>query len=758
MKGRLNEFRRAIVAAKAQEMHNAGVETGFDREDVNLELANAHPEVLQAVKEHTAMLRDAKRYAEEFGLIDKEMSTLLDFLGSTHVSWERVFDRKLAKNKARYTALNVGNIFKDEGGGEALKIVDPIQTTVDYVRRLIRASDLNRIGLLMVEWAEQYPEALKDLIEPVNREKNVEVNGSDAISADGRAVKAAAKEVGLDISNELSKEIAAVMSGSHLKVDNDQMIVRRNGKGEMWRIAPELGDALRGLAPSELHFVARLLGYASNTVKAGITLDPTFAITQAFIGTFHSAMQSKNGFRLGVDSMKGFYHKISKSPEYQKFLAGGGAFGHIGAVETTSEATYRSVLPKNTVGRVANLTMHPAEALRKLLQPFNEMNQMGEYLRATGKGKSVMEAAFDARNVDTDFGVIGLKMQGLAHATHFLNPYIQGTRTFAQTFTRKPNAGQFVALAGILLPSIYFWLAAKDDDEVRNLQNTPVGQNNWLVRIGDDIVKIRKPILWGHIFGNTAEFALTKMQEDSPEAFETFFRGITDQVIFQGMPALMQLAVGIGANIDPLTGAPVIPDARKDVERRYQLTGNESQLAKEMGNLFNISPAQIEFGIRQLTGTGGSQLARSADLLIPDGEVSRPSPVKADLPIVSRLFARYPTSAAEPIRTFYDRASRLEKVVNTAKLLESQATTSGSAAELKAYILEHKNELSLAPLYGSTREELAEMRQVITETNAMPDRVVSPARKREINDYVLNNMIDLAKQINSAVTLTGKLK
>lgn len=757
LKGRLNEFREAVVATKAQEMHNAGQASGFDPQDVTLSLNNTSPDILEAVKDHALMLRDAKRYAEEFGLIDKEMSTLLDFLGSSHVSWERVYDKAIRSKSPQYTALNVGNIFKPEVSKEAFKIVDPIQTSVDYVRRLIRASDLNHIGVLLVEWAEREPQALKGLIEPANRQKNIAVNGLD--EGDARAVKKAAKELGVTISDEVSREVAAIMSNSWLKVDGDQMIVRRNGKGELWKVAPEIGQALRGLSPQEIHWFARTLGYFSNAVKVGITLDPTFALTQAFIGSFHSAMQSKNGFRLGVDSFKGFAHKVMNSKDYQRFLAGGGAFGFIGAVETTGQATLRNVLPKTVAGRVKDAAMHPAEALRKLLQPLNEMNQMGEFLRATGRGKSVMEAAFDARNVDTDFGVIGLKMQGLAHATQFLNPYIQGSRTFAQAMTRNPkdwNAWQLLALLGISLPSAYFWFAGEGDDEVRSVQLTPVGQANWIVRIGGDIVKIRKPILWGAIFGNTMEFALSKMKEDQPELYDIYFKGLKDQVLFQGLPALAQLAWGLGANKDYLTGSPIVPEALENVEGKYQETGNESQLARDIGQATNISPAQIEFAIRNLTGTGGSQIARALDVVLPGTEVSRPSPVKADLPILSRFFARYPSSGAEPIRTFYDRAQRLEKIVNTISLMEKKIATEAQGQEYKKYIQEHRDDLGLAPLYAETRQELAAMRQVITETDAMPDKVLSRERKREINNYVLDNMINLARRINTAAALSGR--
>ena len=126
------------------------------------------------------------------------------------------------------------------------------------------------------------------------------------------------------------------------------------------------------------------------------------------------------------------------------------------------------------------------------------------------------------------------------------------------------------------------------------------------------------------------------------------------------------------------------------------------------------------------------------------------------MPFLSRFFARYPSSGSEPVRTFNDRASRLEKIVNTAALMEKRITTQAQADEYKQYILSHKDDLGLAPLYAQTRDELAAMRQVITETNAMPDKALSADRKREINDYILENMIHLTKRINTAVTLTGR--
>lgn len=758
MRGRLPEFRRTAVAVAAQILHAQGKETGFDPRYTDLVVANAKPEVITAVHQDMAQKRDATRYGREFGLFDEEMLNVLDFLGQSMVSWERVFDHSSGGGGKRYSAMNVGEIGKVKDNPN-YKLVDPIQTSVDFVRRVMRASDLNRIGLLMVEWAEQRPEALKGVMEPAARERNVAVSGDAKLAIDARAVRKAAKEAGMDMSSVMAKEVAAVMSDSNLQLDGDKIVVRRNGKGEMWKVSPEIGEMFRSLAPQEMHFLVRMIGSVSQVAKAGITLDPSFAVVQAFIGSFHSAMQSKNGFRLGVDSMVGLKHILTTSPQYQKFLAAGGAFGSIGAAEVSAEAAFRAVLPKTVGQRGAEVVMHPLEALRKLLQPLNEMNQMGEFIRATGRGKSSLESGLDGKSVDTDFSVTGLKMQSVAHMFHFLGPYVQGTTTFVKTFTRKPNAWQFLALAGITLPSIYLWYAAEDDQEVRDMQLSPQGQTHWILRIGGQIVKIRKPVLWGALFGNTAELALQTMKGDTPELYEIFGKGLKDQVLFQGMPAIAQLGVGLYFNKDPLTGAQVVPETlNEQVEDKYQTGGNASEVANAVGEAFNMSPDRIDFAIRSLTGTAGAQATKAADWILPNGEISRPTPVSADWPILSRFFVRYPSGTAEPLHTFYERATKLEKVAKTAQLLESKITTSQTGEVYKKYIEEHKNELALAPVYAATREELMKFRQAIRENNGVPDKVLSRERKREIDDSYLRAMILVARQTNTAINLSKLYK
>src|SRR5215831_1677271 len=75
-------------------------------------------------------------------------------------------------------------------------------------------------------------------------------------------------------------------------------------------------------------------------------------------------------------------------------------------------------------------------------------------------------------------------------------------------------------IQAITIPSALLWIAANKDQEVRDLQKSKMGENWWFMRVPtgarrvlpsgqfvngtDNIVRIRKPQIWGQMFGGAS--------------------------------------------------------------------------------------------------------------------------------------------------------------------------------------------------------------------------------------------------------------
>lgn len=750
--GDLNAFRRLAVSERVAELDAAGrkVETGIDPADARQEIANASPQAKAAVGKLHAYLDDVLQYATDSGLLDPNVTAFLRQLGQAYVPLERAL-KKGTNNlgNVQYSALSTAQQFRSLVGSK-LKIIDPLYSTVDYTRRIIRASELNKVGQALVNFTKAHPNETKGWL---IRDKNVSASNAANIVASGQGIQQIAKQLGINIDLNTAKQIGSVLGDSNLLVEGDIMRVREGGEIHQYRVDPGLGAMLRSLSPQQIDGWLRVAAAPSQALKIGVTGNPVFGAMQAFVGAFQSKIQSKYGFRVTQDPFIGLYHRLTKSKYYREALAGGGTSAYLSAVGRDTQAALRSIAPGNKAAKAIRSIAHPLEALRAVADPLEEMNRLGEYVRARKSGADVHEAALAMREVDTDFSQIGTQMAGLAHLVAFANPFIQAGDKAVRTLAKNPQAW-LNGIVGVTAPTVAFWLAGEGDKKVRDLQRSEAGQRNWFLRLpkSGKIVKIPKPYIYGDIFANTAEAVMDQMERETPEQWQQMARGMRDDFSFLMLPTAAQTAIGALSGKNPLGWQDIVPESRAGLEPSLQYTNQTTETARAIGDMLNISPAKIDFAIQSLGGTLAQEGLRSLDKLVPDGKATPPAPVSADLPLVGRFFARYPSESVEPIRTFYRNASDAQvKLATTKKYIDQM-----QPERAREYVEKHKDVIGLADAYGKARQEFAEKRNLLEKIRDVPDDVMTPQTKRELTDQILQGMIESARAVNDAVRQVNK--
>lgn len=754
------------------------VETGISVEDARLEVADATAVIREAADQSVMFRLQGLEYLAEAGGVSPTLLALARSLMERYVPLNRVFEGKdpMAGGGGTGFVGRVGQQIRRRVGSKR-PILDPVESTIDQNRRFIRAGDLNRVALRLIELAEAFPESASGFIErvkePSGRPSSVEVI----------RLREAAERRGIEMTEAEAQQLSGILGDRKLDIADGIINVWRDGVEQQWRVSPEVARAIQALRPGDVPMYLQLLGMPAVLMKGGITLNPAFQAFNFIRDTFDATVQSQYGFKLGIDSFRGFYESAKgqwlgdPSQIYQEFVLGGGGFStQRGQGGRRAQAQLRRILPQSGGRRVLGRIMHPIDAMKEFGAPFEEAARVGEFMRARKQGASVMEGILASQEVTVNFQQIGAQMQGFAYMTAFLNPAIQSmdraARVGALPFQRlkasrraggdaldqaaafaDPAGRALVAAVGsIALPSIMFWLAARDDQEINDLRKTNAGLIYWFVRLSKtgEIIRLPKPFLYGQIFGTGMETALDIAFDKDPEAMGRWAEGMLDQLQANVIPTAGVLVLQQVFNKNLFFQSPIIPRGLENVEPRFQSRATTGTVARRIGDLLNISPARIEQFNRDLFGTLGGEALKAADMTadrLSGGTTSAPTRVSADRLLIGRFFARSPTTNVQPIRKFYDDALKAEEAENSLRINRDNQT------RFTDVLTRRQVDLALAPTYAGVRSQLNVERNKIEVIRSVPDAVLSPDRKLESIAEVMRTMIELARATNTIADL-----
>jgi len=769
MKGRLQELRAYMIAARSGEVGGRGIATGVSEQAARTTRLTAAPEVVAAARNHTKLLDDALAYYAEGSGLPAAQVDAMRALGRSYVPLDRVLDESVAIGGRK--GGGGADPLKALVGSETKKIIDPLESSVDYIKRMIRAGDNARTLRTLGEMVERNPERALELgIERIGRKTTTRVD-----EAAQRLVDAAAQRgqvLDLDVAKDLVEPLLPQISEL-----SDTFTAWVNGERRSYRVPPVVAKAFLTMNPAGVGVLARLARLPAAGLRAGVTLDPAFQFVNGWRDALTATAQSRYGFNPLTDFPRGFTESMKAnwfgkaSQQYDEFVAGGGGFTSLrrGSERHTTQESLSAVLPGG--GGVTN----PVSALKKFATPFEEAARIGEFLKARSKGANVAEAVFAAQDVTVNFQQMGASMQGLSMMTAFLNAGVQSLDVMAKTLgravTTKQGAQQFFlwGAGSMAIPSMILWHANRDDQEIQELRKTNAGNLYWFVRQpfvpgsnNGEILRIPKPFVWGQIFGTGTEALMDAMLEnEGPEAVDRLRQGALSQMLVMPIPNALMTGVEQWANKDYFFNAPITSPELMRLEPRQRINERTSEVAKIVNELsrsvgLDVPPTNVDAVLRDVLGTLPVKIITGINPVLRRmrGEaITPPAPAASENAFFGRFIARNPSMGVQPVQEFWEAAIPAQEALDSYRALEK----AGNRKDEQRDLWERRGpELIAAATYSSARGEISDIRSKMEGVTAMTDDMFAEgqdpaARKRELLDHWTREYVRITRDANAAV-------
>jgi hypothetical protein len=377
------------------------------------------------------------------------------------------------------------------------------------------------------------------------------------------------------------------------------------------------GKALKG----SIHF--------KNIKTAFITNNPLFYTTNAVRDTVTAGVQSESGFIPFYHTLIGMVHYMKKDKAYREFMVNGGAY----ATRQTALGNYDDIANVQTGASVRQMG-----AIQKVLHSlvtygsdlFEQGTRIQEFNLATKKGKSKLEAAYQGRDVTTDFanGGTNENARKMLSIMAFTKAGINSIDKLYRVFSDKEHSKKNLWLAGgtIATMSLVLWAMNKDDERYKKLTadqksmywHLPIDKlfpKEVLKIFGlPGVWKIPKPHQIGMLFANIPELVVDFTYNKIEPKYKLEPGELTDRIIFDigfntqvfSTPSIALGLVEIGLNED-WRGLPIETMGMhfKAKEDRYRSTTPD--LYKALRNSI-LSPVQIHHLSNSIFGLTGRML------------------------------------------------------------------------------------------------------------------------------------------------------
>ena len=454
----------------------------------------------------------------------------------------------------------------------------------------------------------------------------------------------------------------------------------------------------------------KVAGAMKNLLTRGVTYDPGFFAWANFIrDTVAASVLSKKGFIPVYSSAVGLMKQIKKNgivrgkdgkalknfdgtdmrfqDMWEEFVLNGGSFGSTllrsELNENALKRLYKELaIPyKNVINKPEQILKAPLKGGGKIIRGYDDFvgifeyaSRYQEYISLRKRGVGAREAAYQAREIATDFGMHGSSatVRFLTQQVPFLNAGLQGLYRSSRAFEGLTKGEKYFVgskiVAVLLGPSLMFRYLNRDSEEYDNLPHH-VKDLNWTIPLkGGNFMYIPKPFEWGAMatvldrfwdtvgpqvleidgkpvfWGGKPEFTWDKFTEIASKV-------IAEQLRLDVTPQLIDPVIDLAIN-KRFTGSPLIPDFIRNfmpTEEGYYPWSNAAIVnvweKYNLGAWTPLSPIAFEHILKTYTGALGQYfLDFVIDPLGRDNKLmfDRPT-VEAELPAgLSNIFGTDP--------------------------------------------------------------------------------------------------------------------
>ena len=538
--------------------------------------------------------------------------------------------------------------------------------------------------------------------------------------------------------------------------------------------------------------VMKVLSAPTGWLRAGATMDPGFTLRNMARDMFTAATQSKTGYQMGVDLVKGICEVVKGrtgiaggNDMYVQWMREGGASGYFispdrndlvrqmnEVINRPVQNVIRDAWSDKNYGAIASL-INPFPKVMDGLRTLSEIGEQGprlrEYTKAVEQGYTGREAALLSREVTLDFDRAGTSMRAYNQICAFANAFVQGIDKEIRTMRDQPMAFTANLVAGVVMPSLY--LAAVEQDIMLNAPDSlgakkaaeiPTWQRAafWRIYVGKDYehtLLIPKPHgLMALITTPVESFVHWMGQERGVSYLDTLKRdGMLDNLgnalTTNPMPTAIQPVAGVMADYNWFTKNKLVSSSLSNLLPEFQVTQTTTGTAATIGSFLSSvaptglpildklkSPVNIDYLIQGYAGTLGMNVLKTLDYAAEiAGLRSAPARRLEDIPVVSSFFFRYPQYSAYSIQEFNNQYQDMSKRYQTYMHLMKNGTADG-LQQAQAVAME-------GPLMSLSRLQtaLATNTQMIQRTWVSDQ--IGREEKRQLIDQMMVNQIQMAK-------------
>lgn len=456
--------------------------------------------------------------------------------------------------------------------------------------------------------------------------------------------------------------------------------VLQKGKPVWFEVGdPILYRALSAIDRPVQSEVVRWLGLPKRIGQATITMTPDFWMANIARDTLMGSVMSRSGFKPIIDSLQGMRLRMTNDPIYKDYIANGGGLSSIyldeAALRTKLEKFYgRQGIDYRTVLDAPSKMLHFVETLG---DAFEMSTRLGEYKKAIKRGENPRHAAYQGREVSTDFATRGdSKALGFMYDTvMFLKPAVVSWDRLYRGLAHDPNKGAIAAKAGtIALASAGLYLLNRNDPRYAELPDWD-RDANWHFFV--DGQHFRYPKIWEiGALASGAERTVEKIMATDPAGLGKDFArifGATFNVNL--MPQILAPLAEQAMNRNSFTKAPIETPGMENVQPFLRSKPGTSETMKALGmatrdmpESLQVNPARAEALLRGYFNTYAMYGLMLTDQALFGNKL--PEKRTDELPVVRRFYANEPPKHTKYETEFYDLLQESKRLRGTLRELD----------------------------------------------------------------------------------------
>lgn len=733
----LADFGLYAIGRRAAFLKSQGRENLFTRNEIEAMKALETPERRKAFADWNKFNKQVLDFAQSSGIINSKNREQWET--DVYLPFWRI-DKNSTKGKGG------GSVIKKLTGGTS-NVRDPIANIFQNTKMLIEAAIVNEAKRKVIRGIAEHDRGGEFIAKIPTTNKAVHVD-KEQIRKEFQTVIDQAGGVDPETAFELEMQFESMepfirfwLHGQAPKGD-DVVSFMEEGKTLYYQVAdPILYRSLTNMPRQLAHNpVTRWLKSLKNISQMTVTLSVDFMLRNILRDTVMASVLSKNGFVPFVDAAKGFKHRVTSDPVYQEWLASGGAisgfFNDEGDLQRSLETFYKTHnIPYELV---VNTPKKLLKSLSNIADSFEAATRLSEFRRTIEKGGTQKQAAFQSRDISSDFAMRGdgETLGFLYDTVMFLKAGVVGMDRVYRGLATDTNRGQVALKTGMLaLASMGLYALNRDNplyDELEDWEK----DNHWHFFIptqryydalsrGEDLSKINPRELYTHFrfpkpweiggIGTIAERSLAGVLDKDPSQAGAMLNVIREMFRYEFMPQAFKPLYEQATNNISFINRPIETPAMENVEPWARSAPSGSRLLREIGEstrnnprALQINPARTEALLRGYFNTWAMYGLTLADAMIyddmPDMSVSQIPGLRSiykDGPGSSRyrtMFYEMLKEATEARATMrlMDRTNRMElgdEIAESPANLEYQRLTTANeylqsiSAEMKQVIV-----------------------------------------------------------------------